>query len=196
MHLIIGLGNPGDEYKDTRHNAGRMAVERIHATHDFSLWQTEKKPKMQVATGVLGGVKATIVIPDTFMNNSGHAAAHFVKNKKGVGSLVVIHDDLDMPLGSMKISFGRSSGGHNGVESIIRSLKTKDFVRIRIGVSPPGAKGMAKKPSGEDKVLKFLLGKFRTEEMTTLKKVLKKVVEACEVVAKDGHQAGMNQYNQ
>jgi PTH1 family peptidyl-tRNA hydrolase len=150
---------------------------------------------MQVAMGIMNGVKTTLVVPDTFMNNSGHAAAHFVKNKKGAGSLIVIHDDLDIPLGSMKISFGRSSGGHNGVESIIKALKTNDFVRVRIGVSPAGAKGMARKPSGEDKVLKFLLTKFRTEEMTTLKRVFKKVVEACEVIAKDGRGAGMNQFN-
>ncbi|MEK9176873.1 MAG: aminoacyl-tRNA hydrolase [Patescibacteria group bacterium] len=196
MHVIVGLGNPGNEYKGTRHNAGRLAVERIHATHDFSLWKTEKKPAMQVAMGSLGGVKVTLVIPDTYMNKSGHAAAHFVKHKKGAGSLIVIHDDLDMPLGSMKVSFGRSSGGHNGVESIIKALKTKDFVRIRVGVSPAGVKGVVKKLVGEGKVLKFLLGKFRPEEMTTLTKVLKRAVEACEVIVRDGHQKAMNEFNQ
>lgn len=195
MHLIVGLGNPGSEYEGTRHNAGRMAVMRIHATHDFSEWKAEKKPKMQTATGTLGGVKATLVIPDTFMNNSGHAVAHFIKNKKGAGNVVVIHDELDMPLGTLKLSYGRSSGGHNGVESIIKALKTKDFVRVRIGVAKNTPKGLAKKPIGEDAVLKFLLGKFSTPEVDALKKVFKRAVEAVEVTVKEGREMAMNQFN-
>jgi PTH1 family peptidyl-tRNA hydrolase len=195
MHIIIGLGNPGKEYEGTRHNAGRMAVERLHDTHEFSLWKEEKKPKMQIAIGTLSGLKTTLVLPDTFMNNSGRAAAHFIKNKKGAGSLIIVHDDLDLPLGMLKVSFGRSSGGHNGVESIITSLKTKDFARIRVGVSPKTAKGVARKPSGEDRVLKFLLGKFTPNDTVELKKVFKRVIEAVEVIVKDGHHAGMNQCN-
>lgn len=195
-HIIVGLGNPGEEYENTRHNTGRMAVERIHATHDFSGWKEEtKKPKMLVSNGTLGKAKVTLVLPNTFMNNSGHAAAHFVKNKKNAGNCIVIYDDLDIPLGTIKVSYGRSSGGHNGVESIIKSLKTRDFVRIRVGVSPKGAKGMARKPSGEDKILKFLLGKFTPSEMTELKKVYKRVVEAVEVIVTQGHQQGMTEYN-
>jgi PTH1 family peptidyl-tRNA hydrolase len=195
MHIIIGLGNPGDEYENTRHNAGRMAVERIHATHTFSEWHEEKKPKMQTAIGTISGVKATLVLPDTFMNKSGQAAAHFIHNKKGAGNVIVLHDDLDIPLGSFKIAFGRGSGGHNGVESVIRALKTKDFVRVRIGVAPKTPKGLAKKPLGEEKVLKFLLGKFSSDNLTELKKVFKQVIEAVETIAVDGHQAGMNHHN-
>ena len=195
MHIVIGLGNPGKEYENTRHNAGRMAVEKIHDANDFSLWKEEKKPKMQVSTGALGGVKTTLVLPDTFMNKSGHAAAHYIRNKKGAGSLIVIHDDLDMPLGSMKISFGRSSGGHNGVESIIKALKTRDFVRVRMGVSRKTSKGFAKKPAGEAAVLKFLLGKFSPSELDVYKKIMKRAAEAVAVMVKDGHEAGMNQLN-
>lgn len=172
-----------------------MAVERIHATHDFSLWKKLAKPKLQESRGTVAGKKAVLVLPDTFMNKSGHAVAHFIPTKKGAGNLVLIHDDLDLPLGTLKISHGRSSGGHNGVESVIKALKTKDFVRIRIGVSRKNAKGVAVKPSGEDKVLKFLLGKFSGTEMTELKKVFKRVVEAVEIIAKDGHATAMNQFN-
>lgn len=196
MHFIVGLGNPGKEYENTRHNAGRMALERIHATHEFSQWKIEKKPKMQVAVGSLGGTKVTLVIPDTYMNNSGHAVAHFVRNKKGAGNLIVIHDELDMPLGTMKLSYGRSSGGHNGVESIIKSLKTRDFVRVRVGVARKTPKGLAKKPIGEDAVLKFLLGKFSAPELDELKKVIKRVIAATEVTVKDGREAAMNEFNQ
>lgn len=194
-HLIVGLGNPGAEYEGTRHNTGRMAVERLHGTHDMSEWKEEKKPKMMWSKGVLAGKKATLLIPNTFMNNSGQAVAHFVKNKKEAGNVVVIYDDLDLPLGTMKISHGRSSGGHNGVESVIRSLKTRDFVRIRVGVSPKTAKGVAKKPTGEERVLKFLLGKFTPSEMTELKKVFKRVLEATETIVTLGYQQAMTEYN-
>lgn len=195
MHIIVGLGNPGKEYELTRHNAGRMAVERIHATHNFSEWSEIKKPKMQTALGAISGKKTTLVLPDTFMNKSGQAVGHFIHNKKGAGNVIVIHDDLDMPLGSFKISHGRSPGGHNGVESVIRALKTKDFVRVRIGVAPKTPKGLAKKPVGEEKVLKFLLGKFSSDNLVELKKVFKKVIEAVETTVVEGHQMAMNHHN-
>lgn len=195
MHIIVGLGNPGDEYENTRHNAGRMVLERMHATHDFSEWKTEKKPPFQSSVGTLGGKKATLVIPDTFMNKSGSAVGRFVKSKKDIGSLILIHDELDMPLGKFKISHGKSSGGHNGVESVIRALKTKDFVRVRVGVSPQTAKGAAKKPTGEEKVLKFLLGRFSPDNLTEYKKVMKKVIEAVETIVVEGHQVAMNRFN-
>ncbi len=195
MHIVIGLGNPGKEYENTRHNAGRMTLELLREAYDFSLWKSEMKPKMQVSQGKLGGNPCTLVLPDTFMNRSGSAASHYIRSKKGAGSLIVVHDDLDLPLGVMKISFGRSSGGHNGVESVIKALKTRDFARIRLGVSKKTAKGVAKKPSGEAAVLKFLLGKFSSLELTELKKVMKRALEAIEVIVKDGHEAGMNQFN-
>ncbi|MBX9765401.1 aminoacyl-tRNA hydrolase [Patescibacteria group bacterium] len=195
MHVIVGLGNPGSEYENTRHNAGRMVLERIHATHNFSEWKINKKPAFQQSLGALSGKKATLVIPDTFMNRSGQAVGHFVKSKKDVGTLIVIHDELDMPLGKFKISHGRSSGGHNGVESVIKALKTKDFVRVRVGVSPKTPKGVAKKPTGEEKVLKFLLGKFSADNLTEYKKVMKKVIEAVETIVVEGHQVAMNRFN-
>lgn len=195
MHVIVGLGNPGKEYERTRHNAGRMAVERIHATHDMVSWKEEKKPKLQWTTGTLGGKKVTLVLPDTFMNNSGHAVAHFVRNKKDAGNVIVLQDEIDMPLGTMKISYGRSSGGHNGIESIIKALKTNEFVRIRIGVSPKTPKGVAKKPKGEEKVVKFLLGKFSSDQEAELKKTFKKVIEAVETIVVEGRHVGMNRFN-
>lgn len=150
---------------------------------------------MLAAVGTLSGVKTTLVLPDTFMNRSGSAAGHYIKNKKGAGNLIVIHDELDMPLGTMKISYGRSSGGHNGVESIIKALKTNEFVRIRIGVSKKSARGIALKPKGESNVVKFILAKFSSDDSALLKKVYKRVVEAVEVIVADGRQAAMNQFN-
>ncbi|MBY0539235.1 aminoacyl-tRNA hydrolase [Patescibacteria group bacterium] len=195
MFVIVGLGNPGSEYENTRHNAGRMVVERIHATHDFSEWKIEKKPPFQSSTGTLSSKKVTLLIPDTFMNKSGVAVLRFVKSKKDVDNLIVIHDELDMPLGTFKISRGKSSGGHNGVESVIKAVKTKNFIRIRVGVSPKTPKGIAKKPTGEEKVLKFLLGKFSPDNLTEYKKVMKKVIEAVETIAVEGHTVAMNRFN-
>jgi peptidyl-tRNA hydrolase, PTH1 family len=195
MHIIVGLGNPGKEYETTRHNAGRMVVERIHATHDFVEWSVNKKPAFQSANGSLAGKKVTLVIPDTFMNRSGQAVAHFVRSKKDVGSLILIHDELDMPLGTFKISHGKNSGGHNGVESVFKALRTKEFVRVRVGVSPKTPKGMVKKPTGEERILKFLLGKFSSDNMTEYKKVMKKVIEAVEAIVVDGHTNAMNTFN-
>lgn len=194
-HIIVGLGNPGAEYEGTRHNTGRMLVERIHETHDALPWKEEKKPKLAWAKVSLGGKNARLVIPNTFMNNSGTAVAHFAKNKKAAGNVVVVYDDMDLPLGVLKISHGRSSGGHNGVESVIRALKTRDFVRVRVGVSPKTAKGVAKKPSGEERVIKFLMSKFTPSEKTELSKVYKRAIEAVETIITHGYQQAMTDFN-
>lgn len=194
-HLIVGLGNPGDEYVNTRHNTGRMCVEFLHATHKFSDWKDDKKPPMRSAKGTLAGKKAILLLPNTFMNHSGRAVAHFVKSKKEAGNTVVVYDDLDLPLGTIKLSHGRSSGGHNGVESAIKALKTKNFVRVRIGISPVGAKGVAKKPTGEERILKFLLSKFSPAEMIALKKVFKRANDAVDVIVEQGYQNAMTEFN-
>lgn len=196
QHVIVGLGNPDDEHVGTRHNTGRMAVMKIHDANDFSEWKQDKKPPMLSAKGSVNGKKSVLVLPNTYMNNSGRAVAHFVKNKKDAGNTIVIYDDLDLPLGTIKISHGRSSGGHNGVESVIRALKTRDFVRVRVGISPKGAKGMAKKPSGEERILKFLLSKFTPSETAELKKVFKVVHDAVDRIVTEGYQSAMTYVNQ
>jgi len=195
MNLIVGLGNPGEKYEGTRHNAGRMALEYFRKQHEFSEWRFDKKLNAQVAEGKIGKEKVTLVTPDTFMNNSGRAVGQLVKSKKAALDLLVVYDDLDLPLGSMKISFGRSSGGHNGLESIIRSVKTKDFPRVRLGVSPATPGGKTRKPAGEKKVLDFLLGGFSNKEEESLKKIFKKAGEAMELSVSEGYQMAMNTFN-
>jgi peptidyl-tRNA hydrolase, PTH1 family len=165
-YFIIGLGNPGEEYKESRHNAGRMAV---------SLFTPNKK--------------VTIIDSKEFMNNSGRAVAKFVKSKKAAEKLIVVYDDLDLPLGAVKISYDKSSGGHNGLESVIKAVKTKEFTRIRIGVSPK------KKPQGEEKVLKFILSKFTPAEQPIIKKSLKRAAEAIKTIIENGREIAMNQVN-
>ena len=193
--LIFGLGNPGEEYEKSRHNAGRIVLENIAKGNDFSDWKPDLKLKSLKASGKIGREKFDFILPDTFMNNSGQAVGQLIDNKKKLEKLVVIHDDLDLTFGTIKISFNKSSGGHNGVNSIIKKVKSQEFVRIRVGVSPATPTGKIKKPTGEEKILKFLLGNFKDEELKTLKKVSKKIAEALETLSSDGRGKAMSLYN-
>ncbi len=175
MKLVVGLGNPGEEYEKTRHNAGQIILDHI-----------EKK---------IDGMKIKFLKPENFMNNSGKDVVKFVKTKKDLENLIVIYDDIDLPLGKIKISFNRSSGGHNGLESIIKSVKSREFVRIRIGVAQATPSGKLKKPKGEKDVIKFLLGEFKKPELEILKKLSKKVAEAVECVFTESKDKAMSLYN-
>lgn len=179
MKLVVGLGNPGAEYENTRHNAGRIMVGYVVKKMDLD--KTKHKIKF--------------ILPDNFMNNSGKAVAPFVKTKKDLQDLVVIYDDIDLPLGKMKISFNRSSGGHNGLGSIIKALKSEEFLRIRLGIAPATPAGKLRKPKGDKAVLNFLLGEFKKSELDELKKLSKKVAEAIEMFYSEGKDKAMSLYN-
>ncbi|OGG47612.1 hypothetical protein A2671_01655 [Candidatus Kaiserbacteria bacterium RIFCSPHIGHO2_01_FULL_49_13] len=194
-YVIIGLGNPGKEYEETRHNAGMVAVEAFRTLESFEGFIENKKYKGQIADGTIGREKVLLVLPETFMNKSGLSAAAAVKSKKAAEKLVVVHDDLDLPIGAIKISFGKNSGGHRGVESVMRALKTKDFVRIRIGVSPATSGGKLKKPKGEKEVLKFLMGKFSPKDREDFRKVLKRVSQALHVIVIESKERAMSEFN-
>ncbi len=175
MKLIVGLGNPGKEYENTRHNTGRILVELIQKN--------------------LENKKIKFITPDTFMNNSGPAVAKAMAGKKALKDLIVIYDDIDLPLGKMKISFNRSSGGHNGLGSIIKTLKSQEFLRIRIGITPATSSGKIKKPKGERAVINFILGEFKKPELEILKKLSKKITEMVEVIFFEGREKAMSLYN-
>lgn len=193
--LIVGLGNPGKEYEKTRHNTGRIILEYIAKMQDFSEWKNDMKTKSLRAKGEIEKEKLDFMLPETFMNNSGNAVAQVIDAPKKLKNLVVIYDDLDIPVGNLKISFNRSSGGHNGVQSIIKKIKSEEFVRIRVGVSPHTPAGKIKKPKGEDAVLKFLLGSFKEDELKEIKKVSKKVAEILTMISSEGHSKAMSMYN-
>lgn len=162
MYTIVGLGNPGEMYAETRHNTGRMAMEVL------------KKREIP---------KVKLVFLGTFMNKSGSGVSKVIKSKKAAGKLIVIYDDLDLPVGAMKISFNRGSGGHKGLESVIRAVKTKEFVRIRIGIGK------------KNDVEKHILGKFSPKEKEILKKVFKKVADAVEVISSESLEKAMMEFN-
>jgi PTH1 family peptidyl-tRNA hydrolase len=195
MILVAGLGNPGDQYEKTRHNAGRIILEHIAEANDFPDWKDDMKLKSRRAKGEIEDEKVEFLLPNTFMNNSGNAVCQIITDPKKAKNLIVVYDDLDLPIGSLKISFNRSSGGHNGLESVIKKVKSREFARIRIGVSPTTPTGKMKKPKGEDAILKFLLGKFTDNELKTIKKLSKDVGKIIATISDEGVDKAMTIYN-
>ena len=191
-HVIIGLGNPGSEYAKTRHNAGRMVAELLAKQEGFREFELKKTAQALVAEGTIDGVKTIVALPEVYMNHSGKTALALVKSKPAAKKLLVIRDDLDLPLGMIKMTtFGRGAGGHKGVESIMRLLKTKDFVQIKIGISGQTPKGRTKKVSGEEKVISHVIGKFKPAEEAVLKKALAKASEAARLFVTEGVEKAM-----
>ena len=136
-----------------------------------------------------------LILPDTFMNKSGSSVGPFITSVKKAESLIVVHDDLDLPLGKIKILFNRGAGGHKGVESVRKAVKTDAFIRIKMGVSPVGAKGKARRPS-TDKIMDFIVGKFKKPELDLIKKASKDVAEAISTIILDSKEKAMSLFNQ
>lgn len=168
--LIVGLGNPGDEYANTRHNTGFLCVDKIVKKLETTNFQYEKKLLSEIAKN-----KIIFAKPQTFINKSGAAVLALAKfHKTKPENILVIHDDIDILWGNFKLSFGRSSAGHKGVESIIKALKTKNFWRLRIGIQP------IRQAHGKPKHIpadKIILKKFTSAELKTLDKTIKKAAE-------------------
>jgi len=181
MFYLIGLGNPGKEYENTRHNTGRMVVEAFCRAQKFDDFGEDKKTQSLKTEGKISKEKITCLLPETFMNKSGSALKKIITSKKGAGKMIVVHDDVDLALGKFKVSFGKGSAGHKGVESVMRAVKTKDFCRVRIGISPSTPKGSLKKPKGE-KMMDFIVGKFKPAEEKILQKTIKGIVPEIEKI--------------
>ena len=185
--LIVGLGNPGEEYDATRHNVGREIVKRFGEYAEFPAFSFQKKWNAEVAEGKIGKEKIILLLPNTSMNKSGSAVSLAARFFKATGAhIFVVHDDADIELGRAKLSFGKHSAGHKGVESVIRGLKTREFWRFRIGIA-----GKRNIPAE-----KIVLKKFTPDETRLVKKVFKKTVEALKESADKGPESAMNTYNQ
>lgn len=187
-YTIVGLGNPGQEYEWTRHNTGAMVVDAFAKLVGVEEWKEDKKLNSLIAKAKVGKNTALLVKPNTFMNKSGNAVAPIIKSKKSAETLVVIHDDLDIPFGKIKMSFNKSAGGHRGVASIVKAIKTEGFIRLRVGISPATGSGKIKKPQGETAVVDLILGKFKPAEQITFKKLAKKSAEGLEILLKSGRE--------
>lgn len=193
-YIFVGLGNPGEEYRETHHNTGRMILEWLGKSLDAE-WKLDKKLNATVSKVKIGKTPVTLVLPETFMNNSGKAIKPLVTSVKSAEKLVVIYDDLDLPFGVNKISFNKSSGGHRGLESIIKNIKTEKFARVRVGISPTTPSGKIKKPKGEEAVTKVIMGEFKEGEIKELKKFSKKINEALETFVSEGLEKAMTGFN-
>jgi PTH1 family peptidyl-tRNA hydrolase len=195
MRIIIGLGNPGKKYENNRHNLGFMVVEELARkwTQKEVKWQENKKssslilyPKPKKEASLEDTLLAK---PQSFMNASGLAVAKLAQfYKVGPSDIWVIHDDVDIPLGKIKIRRGGAAAGHHGVESVIRELGTDKFLRFRLGIGHPGR-------GRDSQVEKYVLRAFDINERTELRHMIKQAVQAIEVAIKDGIEKAMNQFN-
>jgi PTH1 family peptidyl-tRNA hydrolase len=192
MGIIVGLGNPGKKFEKTRHNLGFLVIENLKLKiKNFSDWKYEKKFKAEISRGRIGNKKIILAKPKTFMNESGKSVKLLTRSYTlEPKNLIVIHDDIDLPLGKIKISIGRGSAGHKGVQSIIDELGTKNFVRFRIGIRPKNNKQRT-----INNVKEFVLLKFNKREKKILKEVVKRTCQAIEVAIKEGGEKAMSRFN-
>lgn len=185
MKLVVGLGNPGEKYINTRHNAGFEVVKNL-AEEPLAM---NKKFNAEVSAGKIGKEKVVFLCPQTFMNESGRAAAAAAKFYKiKPADIIVIHDDIDLPLGKIRIKKDGSSGGHRGIDSVISSLGSENFIRLKIGVAPE------KRPPRFD-AANFVLKKFGKADEKILAGTIKKATEAVAVIVNDGAETAMNKFN-
>jgi PTH1 family peptidyl-tRNA hydrolase len=196
-YIVAGLGNPGEEYAYTRHNIGRLVVERLASTLGVSSeWRTEAKLRAQVVEPVLrDGTKAVLVLPDNYMNRSGGSVAPYITSKKSAEQLVVVHDDIDLPFGTLRIVFNRGSGGHRGVDSIVKAIKTSAFIRVRVGVLSTTPSGKMKKPHGEGEVHTFILKPLSKKDKEAYEPYIEHAAQAVRSLLEQGIEQAMRDYN-
>jgi len=199
MYYVVGLGNPGDDYQFSRHNIGWRVLDAWCAENKLPTPILEKKFSGLITEGIVNGLPATVLYPDTYMNHSGKAVQKLVAAKDSE-RLILLYDDIALPFGTVRISFGRGSGGHNGVDSVSQALGTKDFVRIRVGIGKVGfwpwqKKELVQRPFGEA-LTKYVLGNFSKTEQSKLPLVCEKVSKVITDCITLGHVKAMNIHNQ
>ena len=194
MVTVIGLGNPGSEYRDTRHNIGWMVLSACVEHHHLPTFTQSSRYTALISEGEIEGEKVSVVLPTGYMNNSGISVQRYLKERGVSDNFIVVHDDVDIPFGDIRISFDRGAGGHNGVQSIIHSCATKQFARIRVGIAQKSFLGVLKRPSGEA-LSAFVLGKFTMSERDQLSTIYTKVNEALVLIIGKGVEYAMQEVN-
>ncbi|NQT30781.1 MAG: aminoacyl-tRNA hydrolase [Deltaproteobacteria bacterium] len=188
--LIVGLGNPGRAYAANRHNIGFICLR--HFARALAIKFDRKKGLARIGTGAVAGSKVVLARPQTYMNNSGQSVSRLVRkfavNPK---DLLVIHDDLDLPLAKIRVSSGSGSGGHKGISSIIQELGTREFTRIRVGIGRP-----ANPNPTEDDIIAYVLSDFTPQEKQAINQIIPRVTEAILCLLAEGLEPAMNKYNQ
>lgn len=188
MKLVIALGNPGDEYAHTWHNAGFMVADDFVNTYDnFSTWKLEKKFQAYVSIGTRHRQKVIVAKPQTYMNNSGQSASALAKFYKiKPADIIVIHDEIDIALGKLRISVNASAAGHNGIKSVIDHLGTKEYIRLRIGINPP---------IKHAETQKFVLQKIGKQFTIPVEQTLERATQALDAIIAEGPIITMNRFN-
>lgn len=185
MHLVVGLGNPGSKYKTTRHNVGFMVVD--HIADEYAIGVNKNRPGVMFGTGTIDGTSVILAKPTSFMNQSGspvkNLADYFNISKKNI---IVIHDDIDLELGRIKIKEKGGHGGHNGIRSLVDVLKGGDFVRLRIGIGRPG---------DSSDVSDYVLSSFHNKDVKAIEQAITRARDAVVTIICNGIIDGMNTYN-
>jgi len=206
IKLIVGLGNPGEKYEKTRHNFGFEVIDALAKKLNAENFSTEKKFQAEIAKAEWGEgvekIQLTLMKPQTFMNLSGKAVQLFAQYFKiKPDEMLVIHDELDLLLGKMKIRQGGSAAGNHGVESILETLGRDDFVRLRLGIGVDKHSFSASKAlAGEHKEVnfkaeEFVIDRFEAKEKSKVKSMTKRAVIAVEILLKEGIEKAQNQFN-
>jgi len=193
MKLVVGLGNPGRGYANNRHNAGFVCLNHFAKTQGIRF--DKKQCKARIGSGEVAGSKVVVAKPQTYMNRSGRSVSLLVKKfNVSLDNLIVIHDELDLPLGKIRIRQGGSAGGHKGVGSIIAELGSQNFIRIRVGIGRP-VKNEGFTEFSEDEIINYVLSDFTPDEKQTITQVIPRVNEAILCLLTEGPVAAMNRYN-
>ena len=186
MKMFAGLGNPGAEYAATRHNVGFMLADALAARWDAASWRL--KQDALVAEARLGTEKILLVKPLTYMNESGRAVGPLLSwYKLDVGDLIVAHDDMDLPVGTIRLRKKGSAGGHNGMKSILYHVRDEDFPRVRIGVGHP--------VHGREQVIRHVLSPFSAEDAQKIREAIDYLLPAVECIVTEGIDLAMNKFN-
>lgn len=193
MKLIAGLGNPGFGYAGNRHNIGFMCIRHLARTHGIRF--DKKQGRARIGTGEINGEKVVLARPQTFMNTSGESVGRLVKKLKiSTSDLLVIHDDLDLPTGKVRIRQGGRSAGHKGIDSIIAHLGNQDFYRIRVGIGRPEIREDSR-IDREAAVINYVLSDFTPEEKRVINRAIPEVSRAIVCLLTEGITTAMNKYN-
>jgi PTH1 family peptidyl-tRNA hydrolase len=185
LFVIVGLGNPGAKYENTRHNVGFDTVELLSRRHDIKL--TKLKHKALIGDGNIGGRKVILAKPQTFMNLSGESVREIVEwYKIPVKNIIIVYDDIDLPVGKLRLRPKGSAGTHNGMKSVIYQIQSDEFPRVRIGVDKP--------PEGWD-LANYVLGRFSGDERKKIEDTIERAADAVEAIVKSGIDSAMNRYN-
>jgi len=192
MSLVVGLGNPGKAYAHNRHNIGFRCLNYFARLHSIRFERSQCQAR--VGFGEMEGEKLLLAKPRTFVNLSGKAVG-CLANKYGISlsNLLVIYDDLDLPLGKIRLRRSGSSGGHNGMKSIISALGSEDFPRIRVGIGRPQVEELPN--TDEDDIVNYVLSSFTPQEKELIKSIIARVAEAIDCFLAQGIEAAMNRFN-